>query len=143
VSDRAVSTVLGYTLTLGISSLLIIGLLVATGGFASDHRHQTIRDELQVLGQQLASDLSAADRLVRGGDDSEVEIRRQLPQKVTGLFYRITVDGSGQTVTLSTENPDVSVEVPVVSETSLGDTTINGGPIVIVYDSGNMEVRDD
>lgn len=144
MNDRAVSTVLGYTLTLGISSLLIIGLLVATGGFAADHRQETIRDELRVLGQQLASDLSAVDRLVRAGDDANASIRRQLPGRVTGLDYRIEIDSAG-TVILTTSDPDVTVEIPVVTRTSLEDSTISGGSLVIAYDSANdrLEVRND
>lgn len=139
---------MGYTLTLGVSSLLIIGLLVATGGYVDDQRHQTIRDELQVLGQQLASDLSAADRLVQSGG-TEVTIHRQLPDETTGLSYRIIVDpGPPAAVRLSTSNPDVTVEVPVPIQTDIGPTggrTLDGGAIKIVYDSGNnwLEVTDD
>lgn len=143
--ERAVSTVMGYTLTLGISSLLIIGLLVATGGFVDDHRHQTVRDELQVLGQQLASDLSAADRLVQSGG-TEVSIRRQLPEETTGLSYRITVDpGSPAVIRLSTSSPDVTVEVPVPMTTTVQGSTLDGGPIAIVYDdgTGQLEVKND
>lgn len=142
MNDRAVSTVLGYTLTLGISSLLVIGLLVATGGFAADHRQETIRDELRVLGQQLASDLSAADRLVRTSDDADASIRRQLPERVTGLAYRIEI--GSETVTLTTSEPDVTVEIPVVTRTTLESSTITGGPVVIDYDPATgLEVRND
>lgn len=139
--DRGVSTVLGFVLTLGITSLLVIGLLVGTSGFVDGQRQSTIRDEMQVLGQQVAADIAAADRLVRAGGDT-VAIDRPLPSDVTGLSYQMTIDaGPPVTITLATSNPDVSVEVTVRTVTDVaGGTTLNGGDIEVVYDQGSDEL---
>jgi len=141
VDDRGVSTVVGFVLTLGITSLLVIGLLVGTSGFVDGQRQGTIRDEMEVLGQQIAADIAAADRLVRAGGDT-VTIERPLPNDVTGLSYRITIDG-GQPVNiiLATSNPDISVEVTVRTVTDVpGTTTLNGGDVEVVYDESDDEL---
>lgn len=144
--ERAVSTVVSYVLTIGISALLVVGLLVATSGYVDTQRQETIRDELQVLGHQLASDISAADRLV-ASDGETVEIRRDFPTAVTGIPFHIEFEGSGPitTLVLSTSNPNIVVEVDVRTETDLTATdVIDGGSVVIEYDSGadKLEVSD-
>ncbi|WP_255196615.1 DUF7266 family protein [Halorarius litoreus] len=139
--NRGVSAVLAYTLTLGITSLLVIGLLVATGGFASDQRHETVHDELEVLGQQLAADLSAADRLVRNGGQS-VSVRRSLPNEATGIPYTIEVVGGTPTVIrLSTSDPNVVVEVQVRTQTPVSSSSVSSGDVIFVESSGNLVVR--
>jgi len=139
--DRGVSTVVGFVLTLAITSLLVIGLLVATSGFVDGQRQRTVRDELEVLGQQVAADVAAADRLVRAGGNA-VAIDRPLPDDVTGLSYQLSVDGGTPvTITLSTSNPDVSVEVTVRTVTDVaGGTTLNGGDVRVVYDDSADEL---
>lgn len=147
-SDRAVSTVVGYVLTLGISSLLVIGLLVGTGGFVSDQRTETVHDELRVIGQQIATDLASADTLVLAGGE-EVRIARNLPSDVTGVPYRIEISpGAPTTVRLTTEDPAVSVAVTVRTTTDVGPAggvTLAGGDLVVEYDTGTsqLEVHDD
>lgn len=142
VSDeRGVSTVVGFVLTLAITSLLVVGLLVATSGFVDSQRQSTVRDELEVLGQQVAADVAAADRLVRAGG-STVAIDRPLPDDVTGVSYQISVDGGTPlTITLSTSNPDISVDVTVRTVTDVaGGTTLNGGDVEVVYDDNADEL---
>lgn len=150
--ERAVSTVVGYVLTLGISSLLIVGLLVATTGYVDSQRQATVRDEMEVLGQHLAFDLEAADRLVQSGDET-VEISRNFPETVTGVTYHVEVDTSPPglltTLRLTTDRPEVTVEVDVRTSTSVasssGDSDIvDGGTVVVEYDGvdGELEVHD-
>lgn len=141
--DRAVSTTVSYVLTLGISSLLIVGLLVTAGGFVEDQRKTTIQQELSVLGQQLAADLSGADRLVRVGGE-EVAVRSALPADATGIRYRIEVipDPSGPTtLRLSTEDPGISIVVPVHTEKPVGSAAFDGGDIVVTWTGSELEVR--
>ena len=146
-TDRGVSTVVGYTLTIGISALLIVGLLVGMGGFVADQRQSTIRDGMEVLGQQLAADLSAADRMVRVGGE-EVRVQRELPSNLVGTSYRIRVrdgaDGATELV-FRTEDPPVRVRVTVRTETDIEPTDVGGGDVVVVYDPAHdrLEVLDD
>lgn len=143
--DRGVSTVVGFVLILGITSLLVIGLLVGIGGFIDNQRQATVRDEMEVLGQQVAADIAASDRLVRAGGET-VRVERELPGEVTGLAYTVTVTSSPDassyvtTIELETSNPDISVDVSVRTATEVTGGSLNGGDLSVEYDSGPDEL---
>lgn len=141
-ADRGVSTAVGYSLTLGISSLLIVGLLVSAGGFVDDRRQSTVRQELSVIGQQVAADLNGADRMVRA-DGSVVTVRSSLPTEVTGVRYRIEVvpdAGGGATLRLSTDTPRVTVEVGVRTTNTVDAAAFDGGNVVVRWTGSDLEV---
>ena len=141
--DRAVSTVVGFVLILGVASLLVTGLLVATGDFVDNQRQETIRDEMEVLGQQLAADIAASDRMVRAGGTT-VRIERPLPNRITGVTYQISVTSNGDltTIRLSTQDPSVSAEVSVRTRTPVaGGESVNGGDVAIVYDAATNQLE--
>jgi hypothetical protein len=143
---RAVSTTLGYVLSLAIATLLITGLIIAGGSYVETQREQVIRDELTVVGQQLASDIERVDRLVRAGADGtvSVSVNQTFSNSVTGSSYRIDLDADDRTVVLSTPNPEVTVRVGIANVTALGDSSVGGGAVQITYDEGDehLEVQD-
>ena len=144
---RAVSTTLGYVLALAIATLLITGLIIAGGSYVDTQREQVIRDELTVVGQQLAADIERADRLVRAGDtDSSMTVRvnRTFSNRVTGESYQVTLVPGDQTLVLNTTTPDVTVRVGLTNETALGASATRGGVVQIRYDEADdhLEVRD-
>jgi hypothetical protein len=142
VDRRGVSTAIGYVLTLSVATLLIGGLLIGLGSFVDDQRTGTARDELRVIGQQVASDLSAADRLARVGSPSTVRIHRQLPETVTGSTYRIeVVAGDPVRLELRTTSPEVSVELTVHLTRAVDGSDLAGGDVVVRLDSGALEVE--
>jgi len=144
--ERAVSPVVGYVLTLGISTLLMSGLLIAAGGFVDTQREQTTESELQVIGQQVSADIAAADRLHRTDGATDVVIRRELPDSVVGSQYTVFVrsDNDGPTdvyLRLRTVRPEVTAEVGVTNETNVAESAAGGGEIEIrVTGAGNLEV---
>ena len=144
--ERGVSPVFGYVLTLGISTLLMSGLLIAAGGFVDTQREQTTESELQVIGQQVSADIAAADRLHRTDGATDVVIRRELPDSVVGSQYTVFVrsDDEGPTdvyLRLRTVRPEVTAEVGVTNETNVAESAAGGGEIEIrVTDAGNLEV---
>jgi hypothetical protein len=146
--DRAVSTTIGYALTLGVTALLITGLLIAGGGFLQDQRVTSTRSELQVVGHQVAADIASADRLT-GSDVTDVSISRSLPDRVTGSSYTIEMSTTSQShLVLTSADPDVTVRVDVqttFANGGLAETSVDGGDIEVVYNpNGNEElvVRD-
>lgn len=142
---RAVSTTIGYALTLGITALLVTGLLIAGGGFLQEQRETSTRAELQVIGHQVASDIASADRLA-GSDVSEVSIRRSLPERVTGSAYSITVESSAQShLVLTSADPEVTIRIDmqtvfVGNSTGVASGTVDGGSIVIEYDTDDDQL---
>lgn len=139
--DRAVSTTVGYALTLGVAALLITGLLIAGGGFLENQREVTTETELEVIGEQVSADISSADRL-SASDADAVNITRNLPDSVTGSQYTISVRTSPQThLELRSADPEVTVRVDVaVNEAALVATDIGGGNIQVSYNRTSDEL---
>ncbi len=133
---RGVSTTLAYVLMFAIATILVGGLLISGGNFVEDQREQVIRTELGVVGQQLAADLAGADRLVAASDGTPtVNISRQRPASVAGSGYRVKlVAQSDPYLRLTSSRPDVSVTVGLSNRTALGNSTVWGGSVEIVYD---------
>lgn len=142
---RAVSTTLGYALTLSITMLLITGLILAGGTYVEDQREQVIRSELQVIGEQVSSDLAAVDRLAQTSQTDRVVIARQIPDAIAGTTYTIEVVDAGTTnahLELTTATPDVTVNVDLKLITTIAPGSVGGGDVEIVYDGTDLEVRD-
>lgn len=143
--DRAVSTVLGYSMTLGIATLLVAGLLVATGGYVQDQRERVVRTELTVVGNQLAGDLTSADTLGRRGADTLV-LDRRLPHQAAGTSYIIAVNSTDcdNCLVLIAPDVDVTVQVDLATNASVSANNVTGGPVIVRYDSAGqtLEVQD-
>lgn len=141
---RGQSIALDYTLALGVGFLLITGLVIAGGDYVIDQRNRAQESELRVVGQQLAADIEAADRLANatttGGD---VRIERSLPATVARSSYRITVvDDDDPFLVLSSHGTPVEVRIHLTNRTALVPTTINGGRVVIAYTaSDGLELK--
>lgn len=148
-SRRAVSSVLSYSLTITITTVLMTGLIVGTTGIIEDQRRQSIRNELSVVGERLATELTGVDRLVYVSADANVTLRTTHPATVAGSRYDIEVQGDSeppcaqnQCLVLTTTNPAVTVTVPFTTETTVEDGRVPGGPVRIRYDeaTGNISV---
>jgi len=143
---RAVSTTLSYVLSLAIATVLITGLIIAGGSYVDSERKNVIRDELTVIGQQFASDIERADRLVRAGDsrsNMNVHVNQSFSDTVTGTPYEITLDASQSELILNTSRPEVTVRVGITNGTDLGESTVLGGDLQIRYNETgrHLEVR--
>ncbi|ELZ82923.1 hypothetical protein KU306_10480 [Haloferax larsenii] len=149
MTTRGVSTTLGFVLTLTITAILVSGLMVAAGGFVSGERERITEAELEVIGQRLAANLEATDRVVAGSDDQttvRISSRLELPPRVAGTTYRVTVepDASGESeLVLESSDPEITVRVPFVNRTRLAGSSVDGGDVVVDYDGTQLEVTDE
>lgn len=142
MTDRAVSSTLNYVLSLGIMAILITGLLSAGGGFVEDRQEQVIQSELEVIGQQVASDIQRADRLVTAGDDNQkVELTQTLPDEISGSRYSMSLDPASSELILTSDDPERSVSIRLQTTTALGASDVDGGPVRVVYNSGPEELE--
>lgn len=142
MNDRAVSSTLNYVLSLSIASLLVTGLLLAGGSFVQDRQEQVIRSELEVIGQQIASDINRADRLQTAGNgDTTVVINQSFPSRITGTGYDIALRPDDDELVLTAVDPEVEVSVHVQTQTPLAESNADGG-VVVVRDnsSGGLEI---
>jgi hypothetical protein len=142
--DRAVSVTVSYILGLSIAFLLVIGLFITAGDFVTDQRETSIRTEMDVLGEQIANDITLADRMAQTTTDNEtVVVRRSLPSQVSGSRYSIAVEGGADPyLVLVSQDPEIRVEADFSNQTDLEMTRIDGGSIRVTYtDSGTLELQ--
>lgn len=140
MNDRAVSVTLNYVLSLAITTLLIGGLLLATGGVMDDRRESAVRGELEVVGQRISSGVETVDRLHRVGAE-RATYRVSAPDRVAGKGYTIDVNATRRVLVLETTDPSVSVEVPFRNETDVAASTVTGGDVEVVRSGDELEVR--
>lgn len=146
MDDRAVSAALGYALSLTIATLLISGVFLGMADYVGDQTERAVRSEFEVVGNRIAADVSAADRLaIAAGGTGDVRISTDLPEFVAGRPYRIdVVDVSGSerySINLTAADPDVEVVVLIRTRTTLVETSLAGGDITVVYTGSGLEVR--
>ena len=134
------ATTLGYALSLGITSLLVTGLLFTGGTFVEDQRERAVRSELRVVGQQVADGIGSADRLatttVGGG---WVALDRDLPDDIVGSGYRLSLDrlGADDTrpvyeLTLESFDPAVTERTRVFSDAAVyAPRDVDGGRVAV------------
>lgn len=144
MTDRAVSTLVGYILMVGVAAVLLTGLTLAATGLVDTQDERTTHAELDVYGERLAADIMTADRLAHQGSETTVTVTSELPATVNGHQYTITFEGNGDatTIILRSDDFDRTTETGVVTSASIvtDDREVRGGTITISYDSGEDEL---
>lgn len=133
--ERSQAITLNYTLGLGIAVILATGLLIAGANFVSGQREAAAQTELRVVGQQVAADIEAVDRLVNGSDDPRrASVTRTLPDRVAGSSYTVElVEGGDPYLRLRTEQPEQSVRVEFTNQTAVEGSAVSGGEVTVNY----------
>ena len=140
--ERAVTVTLNYVLVLGISATVVAGLLFAGGTFVEDQRERVIEDELNVIGNHIASDVEQVDRLVRAshGTPDRVSINQSFQRIVSGTSYTVELQEDPDQVVLGANSPAVVVRVNVSLTTDLGESFAVGGDTSVQYDAASDSV---
>ena len=144
--DRGVSVTVNYALNLVIATLLIGGVLTATGGMVEDRRESAIRTELSVVGERVAADLMATDRLAEvatsgAASDPTVSVSVTLPERVAATRYEVRIEPSSDEIVLVSDDPEVKVTVGFHHDTPVEETTVVGGDLRIrLANDGDLEV---
>lgn len=139
--DRGVSTALGYVLTLGITALLISGLLIGVTGVVDDRRTQTDRATMEIVGQRIAANLMSADRLAET-DPEQLVVAVDLPNRLSQSGYTVEVNGSAEQLTLRVDGGRASATVSFVNTTTVRDGTVRGGDLrIVLTPADELEVQ--
>ena len=112
--DRGVTPTLTYVLAIGIVTILVAALLVGTTTFVDDERSSVVREELQIVGDRLATDIGAVDRASRRG--ARVSQRTAVPDRVADAPYNLAVvdcAAGDACLELDSADPDIDVTVTV------------------------------
>lgn len=147
-TDRGLSTALNYVLVLGIVSILVTTLLAGFGGLVANQQEEASRAQLEVIGNRVAADVGQVNTLVASDDRYNQTVRTDLPTRVVGASYTLTVTSNPDIAeegyylfTLSTGDPKTTVTVPFRSTTEIVTGTIYGGPLVIEYNHVTEKVE--
>lgn len=118
--SRGVTPTLTYVLAIGISTLLISGLLIGTTGFVEDERRSVVREELEIVGDRLAAEAVALDDL----DGANATKRTEVPAQVADTPYYVDVvscPAGNACLELTSADPETAATVtaPVNNESAI------------------------
>lgn len=149
--DRGNAYPLSYAVTLGITTVVVTGLLIAAGGYVEDQRSHTTERELSTIGATVVADLSAADRLAATSPNGTLAMTLHVPRDVSQGAYSISLLTSGACpsdrqsmacLELRTSASGTVVALPFRNETRIGNSSAAGGRLGVVYRNGTLAIED-
>lgn len=142
-SDRGISSTVTHALALSITAILISGLLYTAGGLLEDQREHSAREQLDTVGNRIASDLSKAASLAEDGGNAS--FRASHPTSIAGQQYNVRLltgsDCDSELFTTDTclelelQDGRVQTMVPVRNESAVTFEVIETGVFRISADA--------
>lgn len=149
--DRAVSSAVTTVLAIGITGVVISGLLIGISSFTEGQQDRAVRDQMETIGTRLADEYVRVAQLAESGGNVSITTRH--PDQVGGTGYSVSVvnntasecnsrlvpSGVERCLELDAQDPDLSVYVPL-RET--GNVTVSiqdqgGGSFRLAASGGN------
>jgi hypothetical protein len=143
VNTRGVSVTLNFALSLLIAGLLLSMVMMATKSLVDSQKDQTVRSELRVIGEKVASSLMTADRLAESGASSvTVFVDASNRAGSVGYEIRINATAAGSELILEPNREFSEVHIDFRNSTEIATDVVNGGDMEIVLtDAGRLEVN--
>lgn len=141
MNERAVSVALDYILMLMVATIVLAGVTAVAGTLIDDQVDRGVEDELRATGQTLATDVQDVERLANttNTDDTEIQLRSDLPGHVSGERYTIAVEGTE--LVLTAPRLDVEVRVGVATDRLVTTSEpVAGGPVTLRLSGEDIEV---
>ena len=134
---RGVSIALTHALTLGITALLIAGLVLGAGQLLDEQAEDTTRSGLYDVSESLTNELVAVDRITGPGTNGRTTVHVGLPQRLGNDQYTVALVEQGDTgvVFANSSSPTMSAKVGVEYEADICEQRLLGGPVRVVYDA--------
>jgi hypothetical protein len=132
---------------MGITAVLISGLIIAGVQLVDRQRDLTGDSGLRTIGERLTTELTTVDRLASTGARSNLSVRTHHPTTVAGLPYRVRLvtDPGGCESTpclhLTTNDPDIETRIAFSSSTAVAPSTASGGSVVVAFNGSHLLVE--
>ncbi|ELY57271.1 hypothetical protein C491_10814 [Natronococcus amylolyticus DSM 10524] len=146
-ADRGVTMAVTHVLALGISAALLAVLLAGAGAVLEAETERAAERSLETVGQELAGEIEAADR-VAAGEGAETVTRVDAPRTIarTGYVVEAQSDCPGAVsdancLRLSAHAVDATVHVQVSTAADLEPNTVPGGSIEIGIEDGRVALE--
>ncbi|ACV48256.1 MULTISPECIES: DUF7266 family protein [Halomicrobium] len=147
MDNRAVTPAVTHALTIGISAIMITGLLVGAGGLLDDQRSYVVENGLENVGSAVTSELVSMDQFNTTGVDADLSYTTTHPARVGGRTYDVVLEPDSPKSTLVLEATGESQRTVVYrfeNESSVCASAVDGGKINVVFDVSEpcLELRD-
>ncbi|MFB6073523.1 MAG: hypothetical protein ABEJ89_00765 [Haloarculaceae archaeon] len=143
---RGASIAVSHALSIGITALLVTGLLMGGSTLLEHQRQRVVEQGLEGVGGSIASDLLTLDEYPVGSLRSDLRVEGSFPSHISGVRYdvHLTGDPGGARLYLNATSLDRHAVVRYENETDVCESTVNGGDLVVAYDRNAecLELRD-
>lgn len=150
--DRGVSIAITHVLTIGITTILVTGLLVGASGLLEDQKTGAAETELRTIGNRMAEDVSNVGYQAGNAGDS-ITLRTNHPSQVSGSGYSVSLYGTNapecgpyettpDVACLVLQSPQANAEiiVPFRNATPISESSVSGGDFYIHYEDSAISV---
>lgn len=146
LDDRAVSTAVSHALSLGITAIMLTGLMLGASQMIDGQREYVVERGLEDVSSAVVSDMMRMDEFNTTG--TSVSFSSDYPDRIGGRPYDVDVHASstGTTVYLNSSASVEHASVPVRfgNETDVCESSVDGGQLAVAYDPDEqcIELRD-
>lgn len=137
IDTRGTSTQIAYVLSVAIAAILASVLIASMSGIIADEQSSAAEYEMDSAGERLASQIQDVDR-VADGNPNDIELDAEPPRSVSNKQYDITLEE--EQLRLETSDEEQSTIALRIQNAEIDETTVDGGPVKIVYDTENNEI---
>lgn len=149
--DRGISIAVTHVLSIGITTVLLAGLLLGATTMLGTQQDQNTEIALETVGERIAGEIADYDRMVQDGDEDSVRVSHPSQVAGTGYTVELRVDCSDgpfiptgvNCVVLTATDDNIAVFVPVATDTLVdhGESVGGGSFVITTDDSGFITVE--
>lgn len=136
--ERAVSTAVGYVLAIGITVVLVSGLVMTMGGLLDGQHDRAAETEVRSIAEGIATEVTTLERAT--ADDALAASKLHIPDRVAGSAYTISLedcpDGDGSCLRVATDDHSHTVALTVAVEPE----SVTGGDVWLIVDTGTVSL---
>lgn len=135
--DRGVSPAVTQALTIGITSLLVTGLLIGGSQMVDSQRDRVTEEALENVGDGIARDLVRLDAFDTASLNSTVSFRATYPERVADGSYNVEVapDSTRTRIYVNASELDRYAVVQFRNETSVCRSVASSGSLSVTYNA--------
>ncbi|WP_435360353.1 DUF7266 family protein [Haloarchaeobius sp. DFWS5] len=156
--DRAVSIAVTHVLTVGITTILVAGLLIGAGGLLDEEKSDAARDEMRTIGNRIAADIASVDHAAQNSGSS-MSLQTSHPTRIAGGGYAVRlrqesycaanfdvpreVPPDSACLVLEASSTNTVVVVPFDNSTAVSTSAVSGGSFYVYYDGSEITIQSD
>lgn len=138
--SRGVSITVGHVLTIGITTVLVAGLIITAAGALTGQRERAAQSQVETIGQRFAFEVEQVDALATAGNDTNATLTTDHTDWIVNSRYEVTLTNDSAVcpgsscLSLTVSGVEITEIVGVDVSAPIEESTATGGEIRIVYD---------